>query len=131
MTVLEDTVAACNASQENVNDGELNNITLYNITNPLDKVAAFSIGSMEGSAMGGSYDPRDEQLLYGLAEIRSFQFSRKNNLDLAIVNADLIHELYATKAQLNALACTDVIRTIDHHIKCLTHVGIFYLLRFN
>jgi hypothetical protein len=76
-----------------------------------DEVAAFMIGSLEGSEEGGSPDSEDGQLLWNLANKRAFQFQTMNDLGYAYANSDLEDLLFAGKAQLDAYDCVNLEKT--------------------
>lgn len=124
MTLLDNTILSCNDDHENVLQGELDSITLYDLTNPLDEGVAMFIGSMEGTLIGGALDVIDEYLLYGLSEIRSFQFQTQNDIGYSVANSELLNEFYAAKALLSSLSCTNLQRTILH-IQRLIQIGVF------
>ena len=76
-----------------------------------DKVAAYIIGSLEGSDNGGSEEFSDGTFLWSLANIRSVEFDRRNNDGYAMVNAAMKNLLLSGKGQLQHMNCDFMERT--------------------
>jgi hypothetical protein len=95
----------------------------YSSGHRLDEAAAMIIGSMEGNGIGGSSDLDDGQLLWNLANERAFQFQTTNKMNYAEVNSEIFDLLYAAKGELDAVACTNLERTVLRLQQLMT-VGI-------
>jgi Low iron-inducible periplasmic protein len=78
-----------------------------------DEVAAFLIGSLEGSGEGGSGDLEDGQLLWNLANRRAFQFQTESKSGFALINAELEDLLFAGRAEANSFACDNLQQSMD------------------
>ena len=75
-----------------------------------DQVAAFLIGSLEGSRTGGSEDFSDGVFLWSLANKRGIEFSRLNSDGYAIVNEQLQSYLVSGKGRIQHSSCDDLSR---------------------
>lgn len=75
-----------------------------------DQVAAFLIGSLEGSSAGGSDDFSDGVFLWSLANKRGIEFSRLNSDGFAIVNEQLHSYLVSGKGRIRHSSCDDLSR---------------------
>jgi hypothetical protein len=95
----------------------------YEMTHPWDEVAALVIGSLEGMNEGGSSDPEDGQMIWGLGTRRAFQFQTENSKGYATVNSELEDLLFAGKGELDALQC-DILGKTAKKIKELTLVPL-------
>lgn len=95
----------------------------YDMSHPWDEVAALIIGSLEGTAEGGSADVEDGQLLWSLASRRAFQFQSLNGDGYAKVNARMEDLLYAGKGEIDAMECTSFEKTVEQ-IKLVSLVPI-------
>ena len=112
---LHDSFRACqDADSERGFEGE---------HNPLDEAAALLIGAMEGDTVNGSIDLEDGQLLWNLADQRSFEFDTSTRQGVARVNYEIQDLLYAAKGELNALDCTKLEREV-FKIEALLTVAI-------
>ena len=76
-----------------------------------DEVAAYLIGSLEGTAGGGSVDLQDGQLVWSLANQRAFQFQTENEEGFSKINSDLEELLFAGRAQINRFDCVNLQKT--------------------
>ena len=77
-----------------------------------DRLAAYLIGSIEGSEEGGA-DPQDGKLIWNLANSLCTQFGTCNRKGISAINADFEDLLYAGKAELNSLDCTKFGQTVN------------------
>lgn len=78
-----------------------------------DEVAAYLIGSLEGTEAGGSANEDDGQLLWNLANKRAFQFQTVNEQGYSEINSKLEDLLFAGRGQLDAFDCDNLAKTID------------------
>lgn len=78
-----------------------------------DEVAAFLIGSLEGTTEGGSPDVEDGQLLWGLANKRAFQFQTINDEGFSKTNSEVEDLLFAGGGQLDAFDCENLAKTVS------------------
>jgi len=78
-----------------------------------DEVAAYLIGSLEGTESGGSVDEDDGQLLWNLANQRAFQFQTVNNQGFSTIDSELLDLLFAGRGELDAYDCDNLAKTID------------------
>jgi len=111
---INDAVKNCKGSES---EGE------YDLTHPWDEVAALLIGSLEGTAEGGSADVEDGQLLWSLASRRAFQFQTLNSEGYATVNSRMEDLLYAGKGEIDAMECNAFEKTVKQ-LKLMTLVPI-------
>jgi hypothetical protein len=102
----------------------------YSSGHRLDEAAAMIIGSMEGNGIGGSSDLDDGQLLWNLANERAFQFQTTNKMNYAEVNSDIFDLLYAAKGELDAVACTNLERSVLKLQQLMTVAVIQSIIRF-
>lgn len=78
-----------------------------------DEVAAYLIGSLEGSTTGGSPDEEDGKLLWNLADKRAFKFQAINVDGYAEINSELLDLLFAGRGELDAYDCDNLAKTIE------------------
>jgi hypothetical protein len=78
-----------------------------------DEVAAYLIGSLEGSERGGSSDEEDGRLLWNLADKRAFKFQTINSDGYSLINSELLDLLYAGRGELDAYDCDNLSKTIQ------------------
>jgi hypothetical protein len=95
----------------------------------IDEAAAMIIGSMEGHGIGGSSDLDDGQLLWNLANERAFQFQTTNKMNYAEVNSEIFDLLYAAKGELDAVACTNLERSVSKLEQLMTVAVIQSIIR--
>jgi len=97
---------------------------------PWDEVAALLVGSLEGTAEGGSSDLADGQLIFNLANSRAFQFQTLNDEGYALVNSDLLDLMFAGKGELDAKDCDNLEKTASRIEKALLVPLIQSALRY-
>ena len=102
LTELADAVQACQKGNLNAGPGG---------AHAWDEVAAFLIGSLEGTGAGGSSDLEDGQLMWNLANKRAFQFQTLNSEGYSRINSELEDLLFAGKGEINAFDCANLKRT--------------------
>jgi len=95
----------------------------YDLTHPWDEVAALLIGSLEGIEEGGSIDPEDGQLIWGLSTRRGFQFKTLNSKGYSKLNSEFEDLLFAGRGEIDALDCDAFERTADE-IKLMSLVPL-------
>lgn len=95
-----------------------------------DEVAAYLIGSLEGTEAGGSADDEDGQLLWNLANKRAFQFQTENMQGYSEINSKLEDLLFAGRGQLDAFDCDNLAKTVDRMQHLLLLPIIQSTLRF-
>jgi hypothetical protein len=88
-----------------------NKFDYQKVTLAWDHVAAYIIGSLEGSKRGGSGDFSDGNFLLSLANKRGIEFNRLNEDGYAVVNNALENLLLSGKGQIVHLNCHNLERT--------------------
>lgn len=96
----------------------------YDLTRPWDEVAALTIGSLEGMEEGGSSNPLDGQMIWGMGSKHAYQFQTLNSRGYAKVNSDLESLLYAGRGQIDALQCDSLDKTTAQ-LKLKTLIPLF------
>lgn len=139
MANLNDAVTECTSVDPNFDEAYL---PLDKPFHPWDEVVALLIGSVEGAQMGGSPNMDDGQLLWNLANSRSFQFqTNKNQINTgriasdegaaaysySRVNSELFDLFYAGKGEMDAYDCYNLKITV-HHITKLSIVPVMQTL---
>jgi len=76
-----------------------------------DEVAAYIIGSLEGSELGGADDFSEGELLWSLGNKRGVEFNRVNDDGYAIVNSAVMNYLLSGKGQIEHDNCDNLERT--------------------
>ncbi len=101
---MQDAINHChNISETKItnNPYRLNTISTFE----WDQVAAYIIGSLEGSITGGSKDFNDGVFLWNLANRRGIEFGRDNDDGYAIVNSAVRNYLLSGKGQIQNMNC--------------------------
>ena len=109
LTKMEDAYSRCTLTDNNNDDDDGDVKKTYD----WDQVAAYMIGSMEDSAVGGSSYFHDGKSFWSLGNQRCVEFSRENTKGYAIVNSFLSVLLYAGKGQIESNACDSLRLTIQ------------------
>lgn len=109
---MKDAVDHCH----NLSEGRaMSNANPYRLnthsTKAWDQVAAYIIGSLEGSRIGGSIDSSDGTFIWSLANKRAAEFDRRNDNGYAIVNDAVLDGLLSGKGQLMHMNCNFMDRT--------------------
>jgi hypothetical protein len=78
-----------------------------------DEVAAYLIGSLEGSTAGGSPDTDDGRLFWSLANKRAFQFQTENSEGYSRTNSEIDDLLFSGRGQLDAFDCGNLEKTVS------------------
>jgi hypothetical protein len=100
---VADAINSCNQGKTMSSDG----------FHQWDEVAAFLVGSLEGTSEGGSSDLEDGQLLWNLANKRAFQFQTGNGFGYSLINTDLEDLVFAGRAEIDSLDCKNLERSAD------------------
>lgn len=78
-----------------------------------DQIAAYIIGSLEGSETGGSKDYDDGVQLWNLGNNRGIEFGRRNADGFAITNEEILTLLLSGKGQIESNGCVRLRRTAE------------------
>eukprot|EP00565_Helicotheca_tamesis_P000614 CAMPEP_0185728082 /NCGR_PEP_ID=MMETSP1171-20130828/3562_1 /TAXON_ID=374046 /ORGANISM="Helicotheca tamensis, Strain CCMP826" /LENGTH=779 /DNA_ID=CAMNT_0028396751 /DNA_START=147 /DNA_END=2486 /DNA_ORIENTATION=- len=100
---MNDAIEDCRNQDINDNDGDVSS---------WDEIAAYIVGSMEGSDEGGSKDFNDGQFIWNLGNKRSVDFSTVNEKGYAMVNSEIEDLLFAGKGMIESYDCADLTKVV-------------------